>query len=1856
MNLNLFGSDDDVPSSRFVVNLKKETYDPLLITFNAITAGSEIDKDKSVKEVKEVKDKNTSTLQSTQNINLLTQKMITTTASSPAPVDLDAAQKKTQDASCDYVVFVPTSLDLSIEKVNAFYESKNEFKKTFVKLNLNDVVASVFMQWPMFEQFVEFANKNVRTLELALIEQSYKEAINEFKPLLAGMENVWNLTALSTNLDANPTSKPTADPTQRFAILYTTPTNPALDFLPLASEFSAAVGTPFHFAIKQKILTNFCNYFQYLCMKAVNANNVSVGRIPNYVPALTSKIGNNVPGTNVHFENNAQIYAKPSYNVEIISNFLMGITGKKDLPNRATLSRLDKFKVIRDNTYLYTFKSTTEYSMNYDALLKRLYYKYPCHLTPNATVTKNVITAIATASKAGAAAAAPGIARTSFDTFLSQAIAACEKTKSHSIICAVAIATREFIDYIENAVGNGRGANSTAISTDLFNNIDFLVGANNHAQNIKTAISECFTTLVIGGIPANQLNPLIGAARVAGDAVYAAAKRAITTVVMTESAAPSEVGMTAIRNAMNSEIDNQSNFAAFMYDNDTLLSLMKYSDQAQMVDAAFTAAAPNILPQNFLENADYLKTLYMKTLPKQGNTQQKTNAQLQKQKFDEIDDEVLYTICGPVYFDYTWIFKQNPELIKHILGEDEVPSESKDEWSDRTDELTENKHYVNYGQKDPNYPKMRFDINPAQNPLPNDTKSNSSKYGSYDSKTYKEIYVSPSEAKSELDNVGANIAAAAAFTQAIPVLANWNRYDQDAAGAIPAGPPNQAQIAQNRAIYDWTTPGYYRYEITHTVTNEVFVRYQAQSRLVPAGGPAPAMPANAIPNQLVNRFTQLMRPPAQENGVQDYTEPNLPTAYSPPLMFVTPPMRDPTNTFMIHAWIPDLSSENSPSFSKFMSTEPNGAKVLKRDAYMDYMYKMMQLIFNTAVMNSKNVAKKNANANNCIKIMAIGYNSVDQNLKAITDPADKTFIGDAFFYAVRDCSMLNESTNNVHVTVYYDTVNQSGIKQRYDEYTSQRESRLLQLKGTASASIDTTLKLKIQTMDDFFTLKYPVPLKKSDLLHLVDYCSTPRAFIGNCGEWPQNIEEVMDQAINVPANATQPLLQCLNDALAPIAQLYVDRGINDKIAQISQNLADWNANVAPKPSVANYDALKNAYLNYATDNVVHNAFNNVPTHANGTVQPRNINVSWWQGFGNVNQNSLPRNAYMSSFDEHVLILHNLLNATNDANVAAGNAASRWMVMPTPYFSEPSHANNTENVTANYGPFINRDDAARLNTTFENAVYAHTQAKKILTLLTKMGSDNIQITPANQALVKSALNALNAFTVNMSWSMDAKFTAAVGDGAFIPNSSALHNPFMCTKLLDPKEWKFVDFKDIAAREINGVNQLPLQSQLKQIVDDTIRKSGSMSSVVTDSGIMLSKQPNIDVLKKNIAIILENMFHKDAVITHAGKNMVFTNYSWPDQLIYYKMRNNKPRQQQLTTAEAPPPNFAELMGLLPQSGACIGFPLFVVQLTFYLFEGSASDMTGTDRARLSCALDGNVFKTNVQIIWDQIIKNMKTHENNFTMMHLLNRVGSTTDEQVYAYNAYFDGGVPPPVPPAQSADILIDAVNYATNPTLKTSNYEILQRINNEIQITPKTTLTITRMYNTPTYTVNAVLPAIVRPYNSIGSLAKIAEIFNDVEMHGVAGDPLIAAQPPLQDWINDLSQIVQGYAPLPITQNWNSRIGWNAANQIESTMLYLNVNAMLPNGSIKNITRDLTSLNPGDKILITDETPGATIKKMQMWLVEGVPQINPKYSDKVINVPVSFFRFRMTNLLGNANIHNNALLTVALQRFMRENLD
>jgi hypothetical protein len=490
-------------------------------------------------------------------------------------------------------------------------------------------------------------------------------------------------------------------------------------------------------------------------------------------------------------------------------------------------------------------------------------------------------------------------------------------------------------------------------------------------------------------------------------------------------------------------------------------------------------------------------------------------------------------------------------------------------------------------------------------------------------------------------------------------------------------------------------------------------------------------------------------------------------------------------------------------------------------------------------------------------------------------------------------------------------------------------------------------------------------------------------------------------------------------------------------------------------------------------------------------------------------------------------------------------------------------------------------------------------------------------------------------------------------------------------MDPTEWKFEDFEDVAIRNVDGADPT-MPSQLKLLVDKKLQsalgQNASYLSVgkgASNSIIMISKQPRIATLKKNFGIILENLFHKNAPFSYQGKVMRFNNYAWPDQHLYYKMRmrNDSALTQQQTSSDSypysananRPIDFAGLMGLRPQSGNCIGFPLFVVQLMFYLFEGNIADIKGMDMARLSCALDGNMFKTNVQIVWEQMMENFKLHQQNFTTMHLLNRLEYTMDKQMFDYVAYFDGDDPDnPAPPIHSATILMNCTKAATNPTLKTTNYDKLKKINEQI---PASVLaTNTELYNRPSI-VGGALPSIPLPnrvYNSIKSLVAIAEAFNDVELHGVAGVPFEPASiTNMATLLNNLTNadstgqaVGAAYASQPITSG-PARIGWNAANQSESTMLYMNTTAMI-NGSAKNITRALTTLNPGDEIIIT-----ATGGAKQTWTVSGPPVVNPKFA-QVMNVPVSYFRL-MSNLFSK-NIQNNAPLKVELQRFTHEALD
>jgi hypothetical protein len=1740
LNLNLFGDDDDVQSSMFSANLKLETYNSVVIAFDSVTSdrdkgkeGSQ-DKDKGSQD----KDKDKQDKQGTaQLIHILNQKMIVMPNASSLPVDLDEEQKNTQNTSCDYLVYVPTSFDVAKEKVDAFYETEHQFKKMFGKLNMKDAAATVFMQWNQFQKFVKYANQNKHKRALQWIQQSFQDANADQQKIKTEMMKVFNLSVLSTT----PRGETSTSVFQRFAILYTTPVSTAipisshnannyLDYLPLANQFIAidTVGNQttnannrYRSIISQKALTYYYNYFKWLYAKS----NTYFGRILNYVPSLNSRTVSNKP---------TSVLLDCSYNLEYISYFLQTIVIKTGLPNREVLRNDNKLKVIQDKTRLYTFKSTPDYNLNYEKLLERLYYKYPCHLTPNAKVTKEAKVAI-TAAAADTGGAPAGI---NYVDFIGRAIGASTTTKSHSIVCAVAIATREFItNQVTPLI-------STAILNHLFTIINF-GGAN---AVLKPQIQAYLNAYAVAPIVRRQLNPLIGAACAAGDAVYAAAKLAIMNYVKDNAATNVPDALAAIKKAMDSVIDNFDNFAAFAYDNDTLLSLLKYSDKAQSVDTASAASVARINAANLMEKADYLKTLY-----KQGATkEEKSEAQQQKDEFETVQDDDLYVICGPVYFDYTWIFKQNPELIKHILGEmsETDLKELKEGWTPVEDPLTENKYHINRNPEEASYPKMRFD-NPTKMPAESTEKPNTRSTG-YSTYSWKEQYMSPSQSKDDkiLANLknkahsestfsgSANIfvrsgTAPTRYTTVQPyhqeVTNTYRWLEPDASNA----PPDQEIL---NAMYNWTTPGYYQYECTQKIVERT----------------------GDMKKKWENKHVQLMRPPTYENGVQDYTEPNLPTAYPPPLMSIVPPFRGPANTFVIHAWIPGET---------FIVEDGT----LNQRGCMDYMYKMMQLIFKTAEKNASDIASKKRI---CIKIAAIGY---DSQVKKVNRPEDRQFIGDAFFSALRDYSMLYETT--IHVTLYYDAKTQSGIKTRYDDYVGQR---LSVLRRSNPLAMDTSLNLKIANMDDFFTLKwYPDTdqLSKNDLLYFVDYCSSPRAFIGNMGEWPENIEEVMDDAIKT--HTAQPLIKCLHDAFTPINDLYVQRGIKEKMIQINENLNDWRNLVTTNK--ANLFNITNNELNMLSSDSGHD----------GNIEVKNsinLTVSWWTGIqkpvngGTLQHITIPRNAYISSFDEHVMILHNLLSNSNDVNSAA--AATGW-ANNAPFFDNPSNTNKS----VNYGPYIDSAFTPGNTDTFENAVYAYTQAKKILTLLSKMKYDEIQITKSDNDEIIKALAALNKYNVKMSWSMDAKFTTAVAEGAFIPNSSALHNPFMCPALLDPKEWQLMDFDDVGVREIAGAD--PVSSMLKPFIDAKIKRDAS--AVATGRALLISKQPNVDRLKKNVGVILENMFHRNEPMRYDGKNAVFSNYAWNNKL-FYKKRNEKVALQQLTDANKSP-DFARLMGLRP-SGKCINFPLFAIHLTMYLHAGNLADMTGMDVARLSCSLDGNMFKTNAQIIWDQMMRNLKEKEKNFTVEQVLGRLGRPTTTEEYGYTATWDNA---------TATALNGKVNAATNPTLKTTNVETLKKIQAEVT---KMNLLTTPLYNDPVHGINALVTA--------------ANAYNDAELGEVNTN--------------------------------NATLGWNAATQHESTVLYMNKMAK-KNGVMMNIASELLSLQPGDKIMITVETGNVVTKTRQIWRVTGKPSPNKNATyGNIIDVPVTYAEVSLLNVRARVvdrNIVNDVTLIVTLERFVQD---
>jgi hypothetical protein len=1682
--LNLFGSDssDSIQSSRFAANLKKETYDPLLLTFNSIRTGKKKDA------VSKNANKDVQSNQSATLIDVFSQKMILAKSFD----SLDAAQRQTQtESSCDHIVLVPTSFEIKKDTMNAFYESK--FKQFFERKTdvNNNAAANIFMNWSMFESFVNFSNLNAHKRLIKLIETSYDAAKKEVGRLTSATTKVIDFTTNNAPIRIGLE--------ELYAIVYTTPTDPASDYLPLADVFAA--GGRLQNVISQKMLTYFSNYFQVLVLHA----DYSVGRIPKYLPLLNSNLTSTNGATPVMNDGGAP-RAAPSRNVEVMSDFLIGIMTNKRLSNRSEL-RSDKLKAIRDKTYLCTFKSTTEYSLNYDILLKRLYYKYPCFLTPSLNMSSDTI------EKMKENVIHNGLAMgADFENLLEHAVSECNKINACNLIYAVAVASQVFI----------------LIQVEWDDQDDALRDLTNVRIGLSATVSAGLNGLIIDGkVQPTQLNPLIGAACAVAHSVLAAA---------THQATIAQPNSRTIRqdaiNAMNQVMNSQSNFASFMYDNTTLLSAMEYSDQPPV--------------HVNIKHADYLKTFY---------AAKDDAVKSEQDEFNQISDEMLYVIHGPVYFDYECIFRQDPSLIKHILGE-EVPPEStttaakeQSQWIPRVDPLTENVHYINRNPTNPNYPKMRFD-NPTI-PLPRNVEprrdyADDRQY----TKIWKELYVSPEQARDEKASVQENVANASHMMTAIDGLdalfATWNGYTS-AANNVTKKP----DIID--AMYNWMTPGYYRYELTVTVPNQA-----------------------ALGEQLTNRFVQLMRP-VETGTVQDYTEPNLPTAYPPPLMFITPPMRGPTNSFMLHTWIPDLSSELSPSYRAFMTGEPNGKKSLNRGAYMEHLYKMMQLIFKTVMLNAKTAGLTSASSSSaetkriCVKIMAIGYSSNERNLKMVSDDDDRKFIGDSFFYAVRDYSMFYE-VNNVNVIVYYNESTQQDVRQRYNEYTGQRESVLLRMGSSTSqaTTIDANLKLKIMPVDDFFTLKFPIgklQLQEKDLLYFVNYCSTPRAFIGNCGEWPENIEDVVNDAI-IGYNATSPqnLLASLADAKIEIDLLYGSREIDAKMTQITQNLTQWNDVITkPKELVSAQEKIRDKYVNYKMNG-------NVVAASNANNKPMNVNVSWWKGHNADADNALPRNAYLSSFDEHVLILKNLLTPFAVDNFV------RLMF------------DTNENATNNCGPYTT--DVNQTAATFENAVYAYAQAKKIMTLLSKIKPDDIQISSDNIEMVKKALAHL---TVDMSWSMDAKFTTGICDGAFIPNSSVLHNPFICTQLLDINKWQYVDFDDIASREIPETKPLP--PLLKKIVDLKIQESlgasvSAESSAVNSSILIVSKQPSIARLMKNVKTIFENLFQKNAPLKIDGKEMVLNNYAWPEEQLYCKMRNDTKLASFKRGGSQTAIDFAELRGLRSSSARkCIEFPLFVVQLTFTLFEGKLSDITLLDQASLTCSSDKAMMDSNLKIVWEQMMTNLKAKEQNFTIANVFKRLGFNSVNAEYDYTSYFDAdpgavGLLDATQTNGTATILIACTDVATNPILRTTNSKKLEKINEEVSDTALTENA--KFYNTPPYDPSsvAVLPSInpIGPYNSIRALAKIAEYFNLVEMHGVAGIPI---DPTKSTEITRKLEDLSRYVPKNIT-NSGARIGWNAAIQTDSTMLYVNPNVMV-NGTLQDISGYLLTLKPGDKILIQIDT-------------------------------------------------------------------
>jgi hypothetical protein len=113
------------------------------------------------------------------------------------------------------------------------------------------------------------------------------------------------------------------------------------------------------------------------------------------------------------------------------------------------------------------------------------------------------------------------------------------------------------------------------------------------------------------------------------------------------------------------------------------------------------------------------------------------------------------------------------------------------------------------------------------------------------------------------------------------------------------------------------------------------------------------------------------------------------------------------------------------------------------------------------------------------------------------------------------------------------------------------------------------------------------------------------------------------------------------------------------------------------------------------------------------------------------------------------------------------------------------------------------------------------------------------------------------------------------------------------------------------------------------------------------------------------------------------------------------------------------------------------------------------------------------------------------------------------------------------------------------------------------------------------------------------------------------------------------------------------LGWNAATQRESTVLYMNKMAK-KNGVMMNIASELLSLQPGDKIMITVETGNVVTKTRQIWRVTGKPKSNPMYAT-IIDVPVTYAEVSLLNVPARVVDRNigNVPLIVTLERFVQD---